>query len=149
AGAAHRRACEEPLRLCHGALAARLRHLDGAAESQRTAGHRRRHVMARGKRLFISLNYGWLTEGMVATGRFADARRYAAAALRRARGGDRLGEAMTYRALARASASGHGRKSAERYLALAMRVARVKDSRHEIAATQLCASEIELAVKPR
>jgi hypothetical protein len=88
------------------------------------------------------LIYGWLAEAMGASGRFGEMRRHAARALARARGHDRLGLAMTYRALARASASGHCRKPPERYVALAMAAARARDSQHEIAVTQLCWAEI-------
>ncbi|HEX6691710.1 MAG TPA: adenylate/guanylate cyclase domain-containing protein [Burkholderiales bacterium] len=100
---------------------------------------------ARDKRLFISLNYGWLAEGMVAAGRFGEARAHASRALKRARRDDRLGEAMACRALARAAAGGHARRPPERYLALAMQAARDRGARHETAATELCAAEIELA----
>jgi hypothetical protein len=46
---------------------------------------------------------------------------------------------------ARASALGHGRTPAERYLALAMQAASARGSRHEIAVTELCHAEIALA----
>ena len=97
---------------------------------------------ARDRRLTISLNYGWLADAMAATGRFSEVRGPAARVLLRARKYDRLGQAMTYRALARASAHGHGRKPPQLYLALAMDAARTRDSRHEIAVTQLCGAEI-------
>jgi class 3 adenylate cyclase/tetratricopeptide (TPR) repeat protein len=100
---------------------------------------------ARDKRLFISLNYGWLADGMAASGRFQKARHYAAQALVRTRKHDRLGQPMAYRALARAAAHGQHTKRTQRYLALAMAAAKAKGSRHEIAVTHLCRAEIELA----
>jgi len=100
---------------------------------------------ARDRGLFISLNHGWLTEALVATGQIARARTHAARALLRARKGDRLGEAMTWRALARASDSKQYRKSAQACLELALAAARARGSPHEAAVTQLCAAELALA----
>ena len=95
--------------------------------------------------LFISLNYGWLAEGMVAVKRWREARRHAAYALTRGRSRDRIGEAMAFRAMARASAAEQNRKPAEEYLARAMNNALARRSPHEIAVTQLCHAEITLA----
>ena len=100
---------------------------------------------ARDKGLFISLNYGWLTDGLATLARFAEARRSAARALQRTRKLDRLGEAMTYRALARMAAAGHGRRPPHHYLALAMRSAAERGAPHEVAVTQLCQAELALA----
>jgi class 3 adenylate cyclase/tetratricopeptide (TPR) repeat protein len=91
---------------------------------------------------YISLNYGWLADAMVANGQFSEARNSAAWALARGRKGDRLGEAMACRAMARASARGIGRRSAHHYLALAMNAACERGSPHEIAVTQLCHAEL-------
>jgi ATP/maltotriose-dependent transcriptional regulator MalT len=66
-------------------------------------------------------------------------------ALRRGRRQDRIGEAMAYRALARAAARSQTRKPAEHYLAMAMRTAEARGARHEIAVTQLCEAEILIA----
>jgi hypothetical protein len=52
---------------------------------------------------------------------------------------------MAYRAMARASAAGHNRKSPEVYLALAMKNALARGARHEIAVTLLCDAEIRAA----
>jgi hypothetical protein len=52
---------------------------------------------------------------------------------------------MAYRAMARASAFGHNRKSPEIYLALAMKNALARGARHEIAVTQLCDAQIRIA----
>jgi class 3 adenylate cyclase/tetratricopeptide (TPR) repeat protein len=99
----------------------------------------------RDRGLFISLNYGWLAEGMVASERFGEVRRNAARALIRSHKHDRIGEAMACRALARASARGHDRKPVEHYLDRAMAAANARGSPHEIAVTRLCQAEIELA----
>jgi tetratricopeptide (TPR) repeat protein len=100
---------------------------------------------SRDRGLFISLNHGWLAEALVASGQLARARKHAAGALLRARKGDRLGEAMTWRALARAAAAGQGRRPAQDCLARAMRVAEARGSPHEAAVTKLCAAELALA----
>lgn len=98
----------------------------------------------RDKGLFTSLNYGWLAEALVASARFDEARRHAARALQRARKLDRLGEPMAYRALALASAMGHGRRSAPHYLSRAATAADARGSAHEAAVNQLRSAEIEL-----
>lgn len=97
------------------------------------------------KGLFVSLNYGWLADGMVAVTQWQEARCHAARALRRGRSRDRIGEAMALRAMARASAAGRNRKPAELYLDLAMNNALARGSPHEVAVTQLCDAEIRLA----
>ena len=93
--------------------------------------------------LVTSLNYGYLVNGAVATGRGDDARRHAARLWLRARHEDRLGEAMGCRALALAAARGSDFRRAEHYLAQADRSARLRESRHEEAANQLCRAEVE------
>jgi predicted ATPase/class 3 adenylate cyclase len=99
----------------------------------------------RNRGLFVSLNHGWLADGLVESERWQQARHHVARALLRSRKHDRLGEAMAYRAMARASAAGHNRKSPEVYLALAMKSALARGARHEIAVTQLCDAEIRVA----
>jgi class 3 adenylate cyclase len=78
---------------------------------------------ARDKNLFISLNYGWLGDALVEARRFAEARRYCARALARARNHDRLGEAAACRALARCALAGHAGRPPAFYLARARRAA--------------------------
>lgn len=98
-----------------------------------------------GHELYLSLNYGWLAEMMAAGGRAVEARHFAARALmqiRRRR--DRLGEAMSYRALARLASSQHQPQRAERYLARALSASEARGSAHEIASTRLRAAEIAL-----
>jgi hypothetical protein len=82
---------------------------------------------------------------MVADEKWQQARRHAARGILRSRHHDRIGEAMTYRALAVASAAGQGRKPPEMYIALALQSARARGAAHEVAVTQLCDAEIKLA----
>ena len=96
-------------------------------------------------RLFISLDHGWLAQGMLELADFDRVRRYAAMALRRARSGDRLGEAMACRAMARAALAGRARRSAQHYLAIADRSAAVRGSRRERALNTMCHAEVHMA----
>ena len=50
---------------------------------------------------------------------------------------------MAYRALARAAAQARDLPTARRYLALAMRMAHARNSRHELAVNQWCEAAIE------
>lgn len=93
--------------------------------------------------LFRSLNHGWLAEGLIEVGRRSEGRHHAALALRRARQRDLIGVAMSYRALARDAALLRP-DAARRYIELALKTARARDSMHEIAVTQLCEAEIAL-----
>ncbi|WP_158091669.1 ATP-binding protein [Bradyrhizobium canariense] len=95
--------------------------------------------------LFISLNYGWITECLVDSERWQEARRYAGRALHRSRQMDQLGAAAAYRALARSAIVGRARATPEHYLALAMNNALRRRARHEIAVTQLCNAEMSAA----
>jgi len=99
----------------------------------------------RDRGLFISLNYGWLAEGLVASGRVEEARRNAARALIRSHKQDRIGEAMACRAMARSAARGDQHKPPGHYIERAMAAARARGSPHELAVTQLCHAGIELA----
>lgn len=90
---------------------------------------------ARDKRLFISMNYGWIADAMTSAGRYPAARLYAAGALRRARRRDPYGAAMTYRALARLAELGQARGTPAAYLDLALRSADRRGSPHEAAVT--------------
>ena len=56
---------------------------------------------------------------------------------------------MAYRAMARASAAGQNRKPTRHYLDFAIETARVRQSLHEVAVTQLCDAEIRLAQADR
>ncbi len=93
--------------------------------------------------LFHSLNHGWLADVLVGDGRPSEARRHAARALVRARKRDLLGGAMAYRALACEASASHDLGRARRYIDLAMDIARLRASAHEVAVTQLCAAGVE------
>jgi len=97
----------------------------------------------RGKHLFISLNFGWLTEALAASGRIEEARGYAARTLRRSRQGDWFGAPMAMRALARAAAQEGAARAAELHLALAETAARRRGSPHEVACNRLCRAQID------
>jgi class 3 adenylate cyclase/tetratricopeptide (TPR) repeat protein len=99
----------------------------------------------RDKGLFISLNYGWLAEGMASAGRFREARSYAARALHRARKKDRIGEAVAYRALARLALDGRARLPAEHYLERALQAALARTSQRERALTRLSQADVAAA----
>jgi tetratricopeptide (TPR) repeat protein len=116
----------------------------GSAASLQTIADATSWLESRKRWLFISLNYGWLAEGLAARERWADARRHAAHALRRQRGRDCIGAAMALRTMALASSSGHTSKPARHYLDLAMANALARDAPHEVAMTQLCEAEISL-----
>lgn len=94
------------------------------------------------ERQYASICYGWLAETAALLGRDAEVRRYAALALHRARGADRLGEPCAYRALARWRTRNPGRRSVAHYLARAEATAAVRDSAHERAANLRCAAEL-------
>jgi tetratricopeptide (TPR) repeat protein len=119
--------------------------MQGSAESLRLLVEATSWLESRQRVLCISLNYGWIAEGMVALKEWCEARRYAARALKRGRRHDLFGEAMAYRAMAHASAVGKNRTPPEQYLALAMNNALARGSPHDVAVTQLCDAEIRLA----
>lgn len=116
-----------------------------SAESVQAIADATSWLESRDRGLFISLNHGWLAETLIARDDIRGARRHAARALQRTRKGDRLGEAMTWRALARAAAAGKIRTSPQECLDRAMRAAEARGSPHEAAVTQLCAAELALA----
>jgi len=92
-----------------------------------------------------SLVYGWLSEIMQRTGAAQQARHYAALAIRRVRdGGDRLGEAMAYQAVARLAVQADDRHRPEHYLASAYRSATHRASPREYALAEYCEAELAL-----
>jgi class 3 adenylate cyclase/tetratricopeptide (TPR) repeat protein len=102
-----------------------------------------------GRGQFISLNYGWLSDLLARAGEAAEARIQAARAFRRARRGDRLGEAMAWRALARLAAAGAYRRTVEECLGRAYAVAASRGAPHEVAVTRLVKAELALAAGDR
>jgi tetratricopeptide (TPR) repeat protein len=118
---------------------------NGNAEALLTIEDGTSWLEANNIRLFISLDHGWLAEGLIAQREIKRARHFAAMALRRARAGDRLGEAMACRAMARAASAGSGTKSWEHYLAKADLSATSRKSKREHALNDMCRGEILLA----
>ena len=98
----------------------------------------------RGKMSYFSLNYGWLAETLVHKKRWQQARKYAGRALMRTRQGDRLGEAMTYRALAEMASAHNAPKRVEHYMKLAMESAEARQSRHELANNQFLQAKLAM-----
>lgn len=84
----------------------------------------------------LSINFGFLSDALVQKERWADARRYAAGALMRARLGDKTCESLAYRSLAQISKAGHAKRPPEQYLALAYRSAKGRASVRELENTQ-------------
>ena len=95
-------------------------------------------------RLYISLNYGCLTDAMTRVSEIDLARHYGQRALERAAQHDLVGEGMACRALARLAAreSPAGEPSADRYLGMAMESARARNSKREIAITRFGQAEL-------
>jgi tetratricopeptide (TPR) repeat protein len=91
---------------------------------------------------YTSVQFGWLVEACVAEGDIATARRYAAKVLRRAREGERLGEAATCRAMARIAANASDFTTCERLLRRAETSARLRNSAREAALNQLTRGQI-------
>ncbi|HEX8644944.1 MAG TPA: AAA family ATPase [Allosphingosinicella sp.] len=100
---------------------------------------------AKGRGLYASLPYGWLADALARRGDPSGSRRYAARALRRAEKGDRLGEAMAWRAMARSAAARGARETSHRCLERAEAAGAARAAAHEAAATRLCAAEIAAA----
>jgi len=125
------------------ALQAQARWLrDGDSEQLVQLARETRWLDGSKSQQYLSLNHGWLAEGLAETGDIAGARHHAARAFLRARQGDRLGEAMAARALARLAAAGHGRRAPEYYLAIAQRSAAGRGSAHEAARNLLCVAQL-------
>ncbi len=116
--------------------------IDGSADGLATLVEATSWLEASESRQFIALNYGWLAQAMVAENRIPAARQYAAKAFHRARQGDRVGEAMAWRALATAAASHPFRHPASRYLEKATAAGIERGAAHEGPKTLLCAAEI-------
>jgi class 3 adenylate cyclase/tetratricopeptide (TPR) repeat protein len=99
-----------------------------------------RWMGARRCEFYTSLFHGWLAEAMVHTGRDDRARTAAAAALRRVRDGERLGEASACRAMAVLSARAGRAALARGWLRRAQRSATHRGSRREAALNEVAAS---------
>lgn len=113
---------------------------DAAIESMLATGH---WFATAGSRHRTGLLHGWLAVVMAERGDLAEVRRHAARALGRVReGGDRLGEAMAWRAVARAEAQAGNGDRAAHALAMAARAAAHRQSRREEALGWLCEADL-------
>ncbi len=93
-------------------------------------------------RFYISVQYSWLVEAAAAEGDIDTARRYAAHVLRRAREGERLGEAAACRALAKVAALRQDFARSQRWLRRAETSARLRGSPREAALNLAVRGEI-------
>ncbi len=90
-------------------------------------------ITARRSQFYASLFNGWLCEASVAEGHLPQARQAAAVVLRRARQGDRLGEAAACRAMALAAGRQGDASRAERWMLRAEASSRLRGSTREAA----------------
>lgn len=88
-------------------------------------------MIARRGRLFTSLHFAWLAEALVSEGRTREARELVARVLQRVGAGERLGEAIASRAMARAALTAGRFALAGRWLERADRSARARASVRE------------------
>lgn len=117
--------------------------LTGEADAIETIRSATSWIEARDGAFFTSLNYGWLVHGSSELDLDDQARRHAARLFLRARLGDRIGEALGCRALARGAAKSGRFDQAERYLERAFASGKRRDSPHERASSLLCRAEVE------
>ena len=90
-----------------------------------------------------SLVFGWLADVKSRQGDHRAARFHAAEAVRRVReGGDRLGEGMAWRAMARSAQAQGQPDRADRYLTLADHSAALRKSAREQAMNRFCAAQL-------
>jgi class 3 adenylate cyclase len=100
-------------------------------------------------RQHVSMVFGWVVEVMAETGNIALARAYMRQIIARARiAGDRLGEAMGWRAMAQVAEDSGDPARADRYLAFARRSELSRLSASEAAHSDLCAASL-LAARGR
>lgn len=91
-----------------------------------------------------SLVFGWLAEAFLTQGDMAKGRYYVAQLVRRVQNsGDRLGEAMGWRALARIEGARGEQDRATRSLEKAARSSQIRSSRREAAQDLLCRAELD------
>lgn len=114
-------------RAVHGFARWNVGHADGLEQMRRSV----RWITERRSRFFISLFEGWLCEADAAAGDLKSARRSAAAVLRRVRDGERIGEAVACRAMARIAAQRGDAARALRWLDRADHSAAVRASTRE------------------
>lgn len=90
-----------------------------------------RWMEGRDFKFFVSVQYSWLVEACAEIGDVANARRYATHVLRRARDGERLGEAAASRALALIAAKAGRKTDSARWMKRAALSAGLRGSRRE------------------
>ncbi|MEM7701955.1 MAG: AAA family ATPase [Pseudomonadota bacterium] len=98
-------------------------------------------LICSGRQQRASYKLAWIAEAMVEAGQANQARFFAYLTFRRALKGDRLGEAIAARALARLNARQGDRDKTTHYLAMADRAARLRLSQREEAMNHLCAAD--------
>lgn len=108
-------------------------HDSGGLQQVRDAMH---WMETRRGQFYISLHHGWLVEALLAEGDVAGARRSASIVMRRALEGERLGEAVSCRALADAAVDRGDVATARRWLKRANHCARLRGSPREAALNQ-------------
>ncbi|HMN71561.1 MAG TPA: AAA family ATPase [Rhodoblastus sp.] len=105
----------------------------GEPEALRQLRDAIRWMEGRDFKFFVSVQYSWLVEACAETGDVENARFYATHVLRRARNGERLGEAAISRALATIAAKRGHDGDAARWMKRAALSARLRGSRREAA----------------
>ncbi|MEM8727044.1 MAG: hypothetical protein AAGE86_16155, partial [Pseudomonadota bacterium] len=98
-------------------------------------------LISSGRQQRASYKLAWIAEAMVDIGEANQARFFAFHAFRRALKGDRLGEAIAARAMARLKARQGDRDKTTHYLRMADRAARLRLSQREEALNHLCAAD--------
>jgi predicted ATPase len=97
---------------------------------------------SRNFQFYTSVQYAWLVEAAAAEGDFETVRHYAAHVLRRAREGERLGEAAACRALAKAAFIRNDPATSARWLRRAETSATLRGSLRDAALNQVARAEL-------
>jgi tetratricopeptide (TPR) repeat protein len=101
-----------------------------------------RWMEGRSFRFYVSVQYAWLVEACAAEGDVATVLRYVVHVLRRARDGERLGEAAACRAMVKICVSRGKVASGERWLQRAETSARLRGSVREAALNQVARAQL-------
>lgn len=99
-------------------------------------------LLGSGSRQRLSNNHGWLAEMFARRGEAAEAEHHYRAACARADAGDRLGETIACRAMARLAAEGRVTADPFEYLERGYASARLRQSPREQHETDLCAADV-------
>jgi class 3 adenylate cyclase/tetratricopeptide (TPR) repeat protein len=130
------------LAACRAAVGFSRWTLTGSAEGLQQLRDAVQWMEARHFQFYTSVYFGWLAEACAAEGDVENARHYAAYVLRRARKGERLGEAATFRAMAQMAGAGSDFISGERWLKRAETSAGIRGSPREVALNQAVRGQI-------